>query len=180
MSSRAQGSRSSSRSRRRPAVPAHPEVSQRRRDPPDPSALHALVIVPSDQGTRITHPAADIPSVQPAVVMLSGRRFVFGCAVAAGVLLAVGRITPLPVWLLAVEVFSTILALFVFGSFKYQIHKNALTYGMLLVIAATFCGLASSEWHTQVADAGWWAWARAHLLSYRGLDVLIHAEPMLF
>jgi hypothetical protein len=42
--------------------------------------------------------------------------------------------------LLAAEVFATILGLFVFGSFKYQIHKNALTYGMALVIVATFVG----------------------------------------
>jgi len=112
--------------------------------------------------------------------MLSGGRFVSGCAIAAGLLLAAGRITPLPVWLLAVEVFATILALFFLGSFKYQLHKNALTYGMLLVIVATFSGLASSEWHTQIAETGWWAWTRAHLLSYSGLDQLVHADTMLF
>ena len=112
--------------------------------------------------------------------MLSGRRFVLGCAIAAGLLLAAGRIAPLPVWLLAVEVFATILALFLLGSFKYQLHKNALTYGMLLVIVATFSGLASSEWHTQIAETGWWAWTRAHLLSYSGLDQLVHADTMLF
>jgi hypothetical protein len=127
-----------------------------------------------------THPSTDVAAVQPAVVMLSGRRFVFGCAVAAGLLLAAGRIAPLPVWLLAVQVFATILALFTFGSFRYQIHKNAITYGMLLVIAATFSGLASSEWHAQIAETGWWAWTSAHLLSYRGLDELVHADTMLF
>ena len=90
------------------------------------------------------------------------------------------RSTPLPVWLLAAEVFATILGLFLFGSFRYQIHKNALTYGMLLVIVATFSGLPSSEWHTEIADTGWWSWTRAHLLSFRGLDDLIHADTMLF
>ena len=50
----------------------------------------------------------------------------------------------LPVSLLAAEVFATILGLFVFGSFRYQIHKNALTYGMALVIVATFLGLETS------------------------------------
>ena len=112
--------------------------------------------------------------------MLPGRTFVFGCAIVAGLLLAAGRVTPLPVWLLAVEVFATILALFLFGSFRYQLHKNALTYGMSLVIAATFCGLVSSEWHTQIAETGWWVWAREHLLSYHGLDQLVHADTMLF
>jgi Na+/H+ antiporter NhaD/arsenite permease-like protein len=114
------------------------------------------------------------------VVMLSGTRFLIGCAVVAGLLLLGGRIGALPRWLLAAEVFATILGLFIFGSFKYQIHKNALTYGMLLVVLATFCGLSTSEWHVEIADRGWWSWAQLHLLSFRGLDDLIHADTMLF
>jgi Na+/H+ antiporter NhaD/arsenite permease-like protein len=112
--------------------------------------------------------------------MLPGRWFVAACAVAAAVILIVGRTTPIPLWLLASEVLATILGLFVFGSFRYQIHKNALTYGMLLVIIATFCGLATSTWHTQIAQQGWGAWAGAHVLSFHGLDDLIHADTMLF
>jgi Na+/H+ antiporter NhaD/arsenite permease-like protein len=77
-------------------------------------------------------------------------------------------------------VLLTILGLFLFGSFKYQIHKNALTYGMLLVILATFVGLPSSGWHTEVAGHGIWWWVQAHLLSFAGLDDLIHADTMLF
>jgi len=116
----------------------------------------------------------------PAVVMLPGRWFLSVCAVAAAAILIAGRITPLPLWLLATEVLATILGLFVFGSFRYQIHKNALTYGMLLVIVATFSGLAASTWHTQIAEAGWGAWFGQHLLSFHGLDDLIHADTMLF
>ena len=112
--------------------------------------------------------------------MLSGRTFVIACAIVACLLLAVGRVSPLPVSLLAAELFATILALFVFGSFKYQIHKNALTYGMALVIVATFAGLETTEWHRQVATAGWWPWLREHVLSFHGLDELIHADTMLF
>jgi hypothetical protein len=112
------------------------------------------------------------------VVNLSGRSFVGGCALlAAGVLMA-GH--DLPVWLLAAEVLATILSLFLLGSFKYQIHKNALTYGMLLVIVATFCRLTTSEWHTQIRESGWWAWTHANLLTFHGLDDLIHADTMLF
>ena len=70
--------------------------------------------------------------------MLSGRRFLAACTLIAGLLFGIGRLSPLPLALLAIEVFATILGLFFFGSFKYQIHKNALTYGMLLVIIATF------------------------------------------
>ena len=114
------------------------------------------------------------------VVILSGRTFVVASAIVACLLLALGRVTPLPVSLLAAEVFATILGLFAFGSFKYQIHKNALTYGMALVIVATFAGLETSEWHRQVAISGWWPWVREHVLSFHGLDELIHADTMLF
>ena len=82
----------------------------------------------------------------------AGRKFVLGCALLACLLLAAGRAVSFPVSLLAAEVFATILGLFLFGSFKYQIHKNALTYGMLLVIVATFCGLSTSGWHLQIAE----------------------------
>lgn len=112
--------------------------------------------------------------------MLPGRWFLSACAVVAAVILVVGRTTPIPLWMLASEVLATILGLFVFGSFRYQIHKNALTYGMLLVIIATFCGLATSTWQIEIAQQGWGAWIAAHLLSFHGLDDLVHADTMLF
>ena len=112
--------------------------------------------------------------------MMSGRKFVTACAIVACLLLGVGRVAALPVSLLASELFATILGLFLFGSFKYQIHKNALTYGMALVAVATFAGLETSDWHRQIAEAGTWAWTREHLLSFDGLDSLIHADTMLF
>jgi Na+/H+ antiporter NhaD/arsenite permease-like protein len=115
-----------------------------------------------------------------AVVMLSGRKFFFSCAMFAAVILFIGRFVPLSISLLALEVFGTILGLFFFGSFRYQIHKNALTYGMVLIIIATFCGLSSSQWHVEIAQRGWERWAQDYLFSFRGLDELIHADTMLF
>jgi Na+/H+ antiporter NhaD/arsenite permease-like protein len=112
--------------------------------------------------------------------MLDGSRFVIACAVVAVGLFLAGRVTALPMWLLAVEVLLTILGLFLFGSFSYQIHKNALTYGMALIIIATFTGLATSGWHVEVATRGWSYWIGAHVLSFRGLDDLIHVDTMLF
>src|SRR5690606_19881632 len=114
------------------------------------------------------------------VVMISEMKFMLGCATLAVALLMLGRIVALPRALLAAEVFATILGLFLFGSFKYQIHKNALTYGMALVIVATFTGLESSQWHRELAEHGWQVWARRNLLSFHGLDDLIHADTMLF
>lgn len=103
-----------------------------------------------------------------------------GCALTAGALLLGGQVVVLPLWLLAAEVLATIVGLFLFGSFKYQIHKNALTYGMLLVIVATFTGLSGSAWHAEIASSGWTAWIGRHLLSFQGLDRLVHADTMLF
>src|SRR5689334_11676280 len=108
------------------------------------------------------------------VISLSGRSFVGGCALLAAVILFAGG--AIPVWVLAAEVLATILSLFLLGSFKYQIHKNALTYGMLLVIVATFTRLSTSEWHTQIRENGWWHWAQLNLLSFHGLDEMVHAD----
>jgi hypothetical protein len=112
--------------------------------------------------------------------MLPGRWFLAGCTATAILILLIGSVKPMPVWLLAAEVLATILGLFLFGSFRYQIHKNALTYGMLLVIIATFCRLPTSAWHVEIAERGWGFWIGQHLLSFRGLDELIHADTMLF
>src|SRR5436190_17469755 len=112
--------------------------------------------------------------------MLPGWAFIVGCAGVALAILLIGRSSPMPVWTLATEVLATILGLFVFGSFKYQIHKNALTYGMLLVILATFVVLPTSTWHVEIAKDGAWQWIRHHLLTFAGLEDLIHIDTMLF
>jgi di/tricarboxylate transporter len=124
-----------------------------------------------------TNPADDRSS---SVVTLSSRSFVLGCVIAAVSFFFLGRFVVFPTWLLAAEVFTTVIGLFLFGSFKYQIHKNAMTYGMLLVILATFSGLATSRWHQEIAQRGWWTFARNHFLSFHGLDDLVHADTMLF
>ncbi len=112
------------------------------------------------------------------VITLSARSFVVGCALAAAGILLLGGV--MPVWLLAAELLTTILALFLLGSFKYQVHKNALTYGMLLVIVTTFSRLSTSEWHAQIRESGWWHWTQLNVLSFRGLDEMVHADTMLF
>jgi hypothetical protein len=134
-----------------------------------------------DSTTQPAGSHSPIPSApEPSVVMLRGDRFVGACALASLAILVAGRFVAFPVWLLASEVLATILGLFVFGSFRYQIHKNALTYGMLLVIVATFSQLATSTWHVEIAGEGWPAWVAHHLLRFEGLDDLIHADTMLF
>jgi di/tricarboxylate transporter len=114
------------------------------------------------------------------VVMLSSRKFALGCGIAAAIIFCVARFVAVPTWLLAMEVFATVISLFILGSFKYQIHKNAITYGMLLVILATFSALPDSQWHQEIRNSGWWNFAREHLLSFEGLNNLVHADTMLF
>jgi hypothetical protein len=114
-----------------------------------------------------------------AVVMLPSWKFLAGCAVVAAGILIFGR-GQMPVWLLAAEVFATIIGLFLFGSFRYQIHKNALTYGMAMIIVATFVGLPDSEFHREVSGRGFGDFLRQHVLTFHGMDHLIHADTMLF
>jgi hypothetical protein len=120
-----------------------------------------------------------------SVIELPPVGFVLSCAMAALVMLVAGRVWRPPVWLLAVEIFATIIGLFAFGSFRYRIHKNALTYGMALVIVATFFGAAWPDSHLreEVAARGGWAWLpflHHHLLTWHGLDELVHADTMAF
>ena len=114
------------------------------------------------------------------VVMLSGRKFVMACVIVACLLLALGRVVPLPVSLLAAEVFATILGLFIFGSFqvpdsqeRVDLRHGARHRGHLL-------RARDVEWHRQIAETGGWTWMQQHVLSFHGLDDLIHADTMLF
>jgi Na+/H+ antiporter NhaD/arsenite permease-like protein len=128
---------------------------------------------------RLGHaPAGDVGQ-------LSSKKFLLGCLIVAVGLTIMGRWVTFSPWLLAGEVFATILALFVFGSIKYQIHKNALTYGAALVITATFWSIwwPASELRQEVAaegNAALWHAAREQLLTFHGLDQLIHLDTMLF
>src|SRR5262245_32023578 len=104
--------------------------------------------------------------------MLPSSAFMMGAALSAGLIGVTGRFVAMRMGLLAAEVLATVLGLFLFGSFRFQIHKNALTYGMALVIVATFSGLSTSAWHTEIHENGWVAWTQHHLLSFSGLDEL--------
>ncbi|MCX8073881.1 MAG: hypothetical protein N3C12_15790 [Candidatus Binatia bacterium] len=121
----------------------------------------------------------------PDLIELSPHWFLFGSATVAAGVGVVGHITPLPVWLLGVEMLATVLALFVFGSIRYRLDKNALTYGAALVISATFWGVwwHDSELREVVQREGWSHLFRevvAHLSTLEALDHLVHVDTMLF
>lgn len=125
------------------------------------------------------------PADSPEVIHLSPRKFLLGCVVAAVAILAAAPWIAMPTWLLATEVFATILGLFLLGSMRYQLNKNALTYGMGLVIVATFLAIwwPTAALRQRVLEHGpWAAWptVRHYLFTFHGLDDLVHLDTMLF
>jgi len=124
-------------------------------------------------------------AVSPRTVEIPPAKFVGGCLAAAAAMLGISLVAPLPLWLLGAEVFATVIGLFVFGSIRYRIDKNALTYGMMLVIGATFWGVwwRDSAMRDQVLAEGWspfWRILAHHCLTLEGLDGIVHADTMLF
>lgn len=118
-------------------------------------------------------------------IVLSSRIFIVACVIAAAIVLLASRFWVIPTSILAIEIFATIVGLFVFSSFRYRIHKNALSYGMALVIVATFLGIwwPNSNLKARIAEEGWNAaipFLQRNFLSWHGLEKLIHADTMLF
>ncbi len=119
------------------------------------------------------------------LIHLSSKTFLLSCVLLSFVLWRVGLHHPFPSWLVALEVLLTVLALFIFGSIRIRLDKNALTYGAGLVIGAT-------------AWEGWWqgsllkqevsiegfravlSFVYQHFLTLHGLEQLVHADTMLF
>lgn len=125
-----------------------------------------------------------------AVVHLPPRLFMGACLAAALVIAVAARSgAAIPAWLLPVEVGATILSLFLLGSFTYQLEKDALTYGMSLVMFASYAGSAWTQQGVQGAFSsaelrGWLnvlqpATATPAAL-FLALDELIHLDTMLF
>ncbi len=119
------------------------------------------------------------------VVELSSAKFLIGCLVVSIALFASVKFIALPQWLIALEVALTILALFLFGSIRYRLDKNALTYGSALIIVSTFWGLwwEGSQLKiefTQQGATALWPFVHHHFLTLHGLDQLVHADTMLF
>lgn len=87
--------------------------------------------------------------------------------------------------LLGAEVFATVVALFLFGSIKYRIDKNAITYAALPIILVTFLPIwwPTSQLRDEMAQHGmgalWEAVSHA-LFSIHGLEKLVHGDTMLF
>lgn len=124
-------------------------------------------------------------SAPSQIVPLSSAKFVAACAVMAWALVLFSGVWAPPTWLIAAEVMATVLGLFIFGSIRYRLDKNALTYGAVLVIGASFWGgwwpdsALRAALQTQ-GPAALWPFLSRHFLSLHGLNELIHADTLLF
>ena len=120
-----------------------------------------------------------------SIVELSAKKFLIGCLVLGVALFFVGKSVLLPPGLIAAEVFLAILLLFVLGSIRYRLDKNALTYGAAIVIVGTFWNnwWASSGLRVGIADRGSGAlieFIHHHFLTLHGLEDIFHLDTMLF
>lgn len=122
---------------------------------------------------------------EPEIIELSGKKFLaLSALVALGVLFFFRNAPIAPGWI-AAEVFSTVIALFILGSIKYRLDKNALTYGAGLIISASFLTGWWQESHLRQAihmgdKTEVLHFVHHHFLTLHGLDKLIHADTMLF
>ena len=118
-------------------------------------------------------------------IEISSSKFLAACAVISAVCFLIGLSRPFPPWMIAVEVFITIISLFIFGSIHYRIDKNALTYGAVLIIVSTFWGRWWPHSHLhQIIQArdhkAVWDFMYHNFFTLHGLDQLVHADTMLF
>lgn len=86
----------------------------------------------------------------------------------------IGSFYSIPTSVIAIQVFLTVMGLFVFGSSKYRIDKNALTYGAGLVIFSTFINVEGNSLQSSLK------FLTDHLRTFHGWDELIHADTLLF
>ncbi len=104
-------------------------------------------------------------------IRIPGAWFLGGCIAAAlGIFFFTDNLSA---GVIATEVFLTIIALFVFGSTRYELDKNALTYGAVIIIGATF----ATGWTPQSSPS---ELIHHYLLTLHGLDQLFHVDTMLF
>lgn len=120
-----------------------------------------------------------------SIVQISPGKFLAGCFILSILIIYAGYFYTLSPIYVAVEIFLTIISLFIFGSVRYRLDKNAIAYGASLVISATFWNVwwSSSQLRQSVHVEGVGVLARFlryHLLTMEGLNNLFHADTMLF
>ncbi len=121
----------------------------------------------------------------PKTIHISGKKFLAVCFLISLAILFLGKRSAFGPGVMAAEVLLTILCLFIFGSIRYRLDKNALTYGAVLIIGSTFCtGWWSNSFLRQSIQqqgtSALWDFSHHHFLTLHGLEQLFHADTMLF
>jgi len=125
------------------------------------------------------------PANKNSIIQISPGKFLVGCIVLSFIIFIAGYFYTLSSTFIAVEVFLTIISLFILGSARYRLDKNAITYGASLVISATFWNVwwSNSQLRQSISIEGAGVlvnFLRYHLLTLDGLNNLFHADTMLF
>ncbi len=125
-----------------------------------------------------------LPLSPLSIVQIPARWWGLFCLMTAGLLFAARDVLPPTPNLLAAEVAAVTLSLFIFGSIRYRIDKNTLTYGALLVTVTTFIPIwwPQSEFREPFARAdaaALWVLLRPHL-TLSGMEKIVHADMLLF
>jgi Na+/H+ antiporter NhaD/arsenite permease-like protein len=119
------------------------------------------------------------------IVKLSAVKFLAYCLILSLIISGIGRFCSFSGGVVAIEVLLMILSLFIFGSIRYRLDKNAITYGMAIVVSATFWTIwwPTSFLRQSVGVDGskaLWHFFRNHFLAFRELDAMIHIDTLLF
>ena len=111
--------------------------------------------------------------------------YILICIIIAALIGAVTWNAPASPVIMGIEVFATIIALFIFGSIRYRIDKNAITYGALLIILSTFFpiwwpGSQLRQDFSQTGGIALWGAAKENIFTLHGLERFVHAHHILF
>src|SRR3990167_7672224 len=103
--------------------------------------------------------------------------YILICIIIAALIGAVTWNAPASPVIMGIEVFATIIALFIFGSIRYRIDKNAITYGALLIILSTFFPMwwPKSQLRQEFIEFGGhaiWEATKENILTLHGLEKL--------
>jgi len=121
----------------------------------------------------------------PPVLQVSAKTYLVACLLIAAMVFAVGRTHPPTPTVLAAEIFIVVIALFVFGSSRVRVDKNAVTYGALPIIVTTYSLLPEGPAATPLPLFDDPALGHATgfdlvPLWFHGLERLIHLDTLLF
>jgi len=127
-----------------------------------------------------------LPPESPSPVLhISTKTYLAACLLISTVVFAAGQVIPPTPAVLAAEIFTVVIALFVFGSSRVRVDKNAVTYGAIPIIVTTYLLLPAGPATAPLPLFDDPALGHATgfdlvPLWFHGLERLIHLDTLLF